>query len=147
LNTWTLAAGRSAHAVADLRSVHVKLGQGAAEGVAVHTELFGGLALVALVLRKHFEDIALFELTNGLRIGDAGAVHLRDQTVQFALQGYSSLAVPFLEPHSLIVPLRKRLDPIGRVVLELLDAVQNLLLKIVRYNEGYRMNPRKEIGR
>jgi hypothetical protein len=32
-------------------------------------------------------------------------------------------------------------------VLDLLGAVQDLLLKIVRYNEGYRMSPRKEIGR
>jgi hypothetical protein len=112
----------------------------------MHAELLGCLALVALVMREHFEDVTPFELTNGLRVRDAGAVHLRDQTVHFALQGYSSLAVPFWN-HSLIVPLRKRFDPIGRVVLELLDAVQNLLLKIVRYNEGYRMNPGKEIGR
>ena len=39
-----------------------------------------------------------------------------------------------------------RVDPAGRVVLDLLCAVQDLLLKIVRYNEGYRMSPRKEIG-
>jgi hypothetical protein len=112
----------------------------------MHAEFFGGFALVALVLREHFEDVTLFELTNSLRVRDAGIVHLRNQTVQFALQGYSSLAVPFLEPLSLIVPLRKRLDPIGRVVLELVCAVHDLLLKTVRYNEGYRMNPRKEIG-
>src|SRR6202020_2689882 len=86
LNAGTLAAGRPGHAVADLRGVHVELGQGTAEGVAVHAKLFGGLALVALVLGQHFEDIALFKLTNGLRVGDAGAVHLRDQTVHFALQ-------------------------------------------------------------
>jgi hypothetical protein len=112
----------------------------------MHAELFGGFALVALVLRQHFEDVTLFELTNGLRVGNAGAVHLRDQTVEFALQGYSSLAVPFWN-HTLIVPLRELLDPIGRVVLDQLCAIQNLLLEIVRYNEGYRMSPRKEIGR
>jgi hypothetical protein len=112
----------------------------------MHTELFGGLALVALVLRKHFEDVALFELANGLHVGDAGVMHLRDQTVHFALQGYSSLVVP-CRNHSVIVPLSGRLDPIGRGVLELFGAIQNLLLKIVRYNEGYRMSPGKEIGR
>jgi hypothetical protein len=56
-------------------------------------------------------------LANGLRVGDAGVMHLRDQTVHFALQGYSSLVVPFWN-HSLIVPLLQRFDPIGRVVLE-----------------------------
>jgi hypothetical protein len=146
LNAWTFAAGRPAHAITDLRRVHVELGEGATEGVAMHTKLFGGLALVALVLRKHFEDVALFELANGLRIGDAGVMHLRDQTVHFALQGYSSLVVPSRN-HSVIVPLSGRLDPIGRVVLELFGASQNLLLEIVRYNEGYRMSPGKEIGR
>ena len=38
-------------------------------------------------------------------------------------------------------------DPIGCVVLEFLCAVQDELLQVVRYNEGYRMRPRKEIGR
>ena len=39
-----------------------------------------------------------------------------------------------------------QLDPIGRIVLELCDAVQKLLLESHRYNEGYRMDSRKEIG-
>jgi hypothetical protein len=112
----------------------------------MHAEFFGGLALVAFVLRKHFEDVTLFELANGFRVRDSGAVHLRDQTVHFALQGYSSLVIPSRN-HSVIVPLRKRFDPIGRVVLDLFGAAQNLLLKFVRYNEGYRMSPGKEIGR
>jgi hypothetical protein len=146
LNSWALAAGRPAHAVADLRGVHVELGQSATECVAMHAEFFGRLALVSLVLRQNFKDVALLELTNGLRVGDAGAVHLRDQTVQFALQGFFLAAVPSWN-HTLIVPLPERFDPIGRVVLELLCAIQNLLLKVVRYNEGYRMRPGKEIGR
>ena len=146
LNAWALAAGRPAHAVANLRGVHVELGQSAAEGVAVHAEFFGGLALVALVLRQNFKDVALFELTNGLRVRDAGAVHLRDRAVQFALQGFSSLQF-LCGTTTLILPLPERFDPIGRVVLELLGAIQNLLLKVVRYNEGYRMRPGKEIGR
>jgi hypothetical protein len=112
----------------------------------MHAKFFGGLTLISLMLRQHFEDVASFELANGLRVRDAGTMHLRDQTIYFALQGYSSLVVPFWN-HSLIVPLRERFDPIGRVVLELFGAGQNLLLKIVRYNEGYRMSPCKEIGR
>ena len=35
----------------------------------------------------------------------------------------------------------------GLRVLELFGAVQNPMLKVVRYNEGYRMRPCKEIGR
>jgi hypothetical protein len=34
-------------------------------------------------------------LANGLRVRDAGIMHLCDQTVHFALQGYSSQVVPF----------------------------------------------------
>jgi hypothetical protein len=146
LDIWTLASGWAAHAVTNLRGIHVEFGEGAAKGVAVHAKLFCGFALVSLVVRKYFEDVALLELTNGLRVRDAGAMHLSDQSVHFALQGYSSLVAPFWN-HSLIVPLPKRFDPVGRVVLELRCAVQNLLLKVVRYNEGYRMRPRKEIGR
>ncbi len=88
----------------------------------MHAEFFGGLALVALVLRKHLEDVTLFELPNGFRVRDAGTVHLRDQTVHFALQGYSSLVVPSGN-HSVIVPLPERFDPIGRVVLDLFGAL------------------------
>jgi hypothetical protein len=146
LDVRALASGGAAHAVANLCGVHVELGEGAAEGVAMHPELVGCLALVALMVGQYFEDVALLELTNGLRVRDAGAVHLHDQAVHFALQGYSSLAAP-LWNHSLIVPLPQRFDPIGRVVLELLGADQNPMLKVVRYNEGYRMCPRKEIGR
>jgi hypothetical protein len=112
----------------------------------MHAEFFSRLALVAFVLGQNFKDVALFELTNGLRVRDAGAVHLRNQAVQFALQGFPRCS-SFVEPHTLILPLPERFDPIGRCVLELLGAIQNLLLKVVRYNEGYRMRPRKEIGR
>jgi hypothetical protein len=140
------APGRPTHAVADLRGVHIELGQSAAKCVAVHPEFLGGLTLVSFVVRKHFEDVAFLELTNGLRVGDAGAVHLHDQAVHFALQGIPRRQFLFWN-HVLIVPLPERFDPMGRVVLDLLDAVQNLLLQVMRYNEGYRMRPRKEIGR
>ena len=100
LNAWALAGGRPAHAVTNLRGVHVELGQSATEGVAMHAEFFSGLALVSFVLRQNFKDVALFELTNGLRVRDAGAVHLRDQAVQFALQGLSSLQFLLGTTHS-----------------------------------------------
>ena len=100
LNAWTLAGGWPTHPIADLRGVHIEFGEGAAEGIAMHTEFFGGLALVALVLGKHFKDVTLLELSNGLRVGNAGAVHLRDETVKFALQGYASLGGSLMEPLS-----------------------------------------------
>ncbi len=87
LNAGALAAGWPTHAIANLRRVHVKLSKGAAESVAVHAKLFRRLALVAFVVREHLEDVALLELTYGIRVGNAGAVHLRDESVQFALQG------------------------------------------------------------
>ena len=112
----------------------------------MHAKLFGGFALIPPMMREHFEDVALLELTYSLSVGNAGAMHLRDQTVQFALQIESSPAVTFRNRSS-IVPLPQRLDPIGRGVLALCGATENLLLKVMRYNEGYRMRPRKEIGR
>jgi hypothetical protein len=87
LNTWSLAAGGAAHAVTDLSGVHVEFGEGTAQGVTVHAKLFGSLALVSLMVRKHFEDVSLFELANGVRVRNSGAVHLRNESVQFALQG------------------------------------------------------------
>ena len=81
----------------------VELGEGAAQRVAMHPQLGGGLALVALVLRQHLKDVPFLELPHGIRIRDAGAVHLRDQGVQFALQGSTSLTIyrkmiPYFRP-------------------------------------------------
>jgi hypothetical protein len=146
LNMRPLASRWPAHAITNLRRVHIKLCEGTAQSIPVHTKLFGGFALVSFMVREHFEDIALLELTYGFHVGNAGAMHLRDQTVQFALQSESSSAVTFRN-RTFIVPLPERFDPMGRIVLELSCAIQNLLLKVMRYNEGYRMRPRKEIGR
>ena len=100
LDAWALATGRPAHAVANLRGIHVKLREGATQGVAVHAKLFGGLALVSLVVREHLENVALLELPNGVRVGDARAVHLSNESVQFALQGYPRLqSFPRLHSH------------------------------------------------
>ena len=87
LNTWALAAGWAAHAVTDLSGIHIEFGEGAAQSVTVHAKLFGSLALISLVVRKHFEDVTLLELANGVRVRNSGAVHLRNESVQFALQG------------------------------------------------------------
>src|SRR6185312_2964228 len=86
LNARTLAAGRTAHPIADGRGVQIEFSQRAAERVAVHAEFFGSFALIALVVREDLEDVALLELANSIRIGNSGAVHLRDEAVHFALQ-------------------------------------------------------------
>src|SRR3984957_13022151 len=62
----------------------------------------------------------------------------------------ASLIVPYfwarIFGYVLIVSLTMQFDPIGCVVLEFLCAVQDKLLQVVRYNEGYSMSTRKEIG-
>ena len=76
---------RTPHAAADLGGVEIKFGEGAAKGVAVHSKFLGRLALVAFVVRQDFEKIAALEMPDSLTVGDAGAMHLRDETVEFAL--------------------------------------------------------------
>ena len=85
---WTFAGDGAAHAVANLCGIQIEFCQGAAEGVAMHAELFGGLALVSLVMREHLENIALLELLDCVGIGDSRAVHLGNDSVEFALQGH-----------------------------------------------------------
>jgi hypothetical protein len=52
----------------------------------VHAKLIRSLALVAFIIREDLKDIAALELPNGIRVRDAGTMHLNDKTVQFALQ-------------------------------------------------------------
>ncbi len=86
MQTRVFARRGPTQAVADLCRVQVELGERPAQGIAMHAELLGGLALIALVMRKHLKDIASFELPESVRVGDTCAMHLRDQAVQFALQ-------------------------------------------------------------
>jgi hypothetical protein len=92
LQTRAFTHDGAAHAVADLRGVHIELREGAAQRVAMHAKLGRRFALVALVVGQHFENVALLELLDSIRIGDASAVHLGDQGVKFALQRTTSLA-------------------------------------------------------
>ena len=96
LNAWALAARQPPPAVANLRHVHDELSQSAAEGVAMHAaSSSAALHLVSFVLREKLrEDVALLESQNSLRVGDRGALEIRDQAVQFALRGSAKLAVP-----------------------------------------------------
>lgn len=143
---------RPAHAVADLGGVHLELRQGAAERVPMHSKFFSSLALIALVMRENFKDVASFELAKRIGVGDTGAVHLEDQTVQFALQWRASLAVPGRDETLLCsggMDLIQMAFPClngSNSEPKLGEAMIDALLQGLRYNEGYPRNRGKEIG-
>jgi len=105
-----LAHNRTAHAAADLRGVHLQLGERAAKCVAVHAKLRGRLALIALVVGQHLKNVALLKLLDCVGISNAGSVHLRYQGVQLALQRATSLIdasilyLPFACARGALVP-------------------------------------------
>jgi len=76
------AAGRALDAVAELADVDLQLGDGAAEGVAVHAQFAGGAALVAFVLLQDGQDETFFELAYAFGIQNIAAVHLQDKRFQ-----------------------------------------------------------------
>ncbi len=151
-----LACGWSAHACPDLRRVHVELGQGSTEGIAVHAKLFCGFALIALVMSENFEQVASFELTKSLSVGDTGAMHLSDEAVQFTLQRSTSLALSGLlsleGTRALFSLAHDGLIQRGPVCLpscdvpDAGDAARNPPLEVWRYNEAYLTRGGKEIG-
>ncbi len=143
----SFACYRAAHAIANLRRVEIEFSEGPAERIAMHAEFFCSLALVAFMVSEHLEDVALLELLDGVRVGDSGAVHLDNDSVEFALQGHLTCkSIPTFNLWNFIVASLWLLDPAGRIVLELLRPAGDLLLEVVRYNEGYPMRTRKEIG-
>ena len=76
------AARRPARTVTQAFGVQLKFGDGAAQGVAVHTQLARSLALVALAFLQHRENESLLEFTHAFGIGYAVFVHLQDQSFQ-----------------------------------------------------------------
>jgi hypothetical protein len=100
-----LADGRAAHSISDLLAnlsgSEVKLGEGAAEGIAMHAEFIGSLALIALVVRENLKDVAALKLANGIGVGNARGVHLRNETVKFALQVCLAARLRFFSTTSL----------------------------------------------
>lgn len=79
----TFTAAWTLEAAANLAGVDIQLGDGTAEGVAVHAEFLSSLALVSPVMRKHFDEIALFELADGFIVGNAAVMHLGHKDIQF----------------------------------------------------------------
>ena len=80
----------------------------------LHAKLFGGLALVAFMVREHLQDVALFELPDRLVISHSGSVHLRNQNIELAFQRRPPpLLCLFMRSSLYIVPLLRLVDPIG----------------------------------
>ncbi len=78
----TGAAWRPFGTRAERPDINLKFLHGAAQGVAVHAQFAGGLALVAAILLEHGHNETLFEFTNGFRIKDVAFVHLQDECFQ-----------------------------------------------------------------
>ena len=120
LDARALTCGWATHpfsdAAPDLSRIEIELREGSTKGVAVHSELFGGLALISFVMRENLKEVTAFELTERVGVRDTGAMHLGDKAVQFALQSRSSLTVPGRNV-SLIVTLWRRFDPASFGVL------------------------------
>ena len=147
VDTGPIAPGRTTHPVADLRRIEIKLGQRPAQRIAVHAKLIGRLTLVALMVRQHFQYVAFLELPDGFVIGHSSGVHLRYKNIELAFQGRPPPQPRlFMRSSNYIVPLPRLLDPIRCVVLQRNHALADMLLKVCRHDEGYRMRPVKEIA-
>lgn len=70
------AARRTFAAVAELPDIDPQFIHGAAEGVAMHPQLAGSAALVALVFFQHSGNEPSFKFAYGLRIENIASVHL-----------------------------------------------------------------------
>ena len=75
-------ARRSARTVAHALGIQLKFGNGTAKGVAVHTQLARGLALVSLAILQHRQNEPLLEFTHRFRIKNVAFVHLKDKSFQ-----------------------------------------------------------------
>src|SRR5580658_5949066 len=89
------AAGRALDAVAELADVDFQLGDGAAQGVAMHAQFAGGAALVAFIFLQHGQDETFLELAHAFRIKNIAAVHLQDKRFQLIFHAAFSLCYEF----------------------------------------------------
>lgn len=83
----------TARTIAQLPHINLELGDGAAEGVAVHAQFAGGAALVAFVFLQDGKDELLLEFADRLGIQDVAFVHLHDQSFQLIFHGASLFEV------------------------------------------------------
>ena len=85
----TSAARRAARTWTQRPDVEIQFGDGAAEGVAVHSELACCLTLVAFVLLQNREDETFLEFANGFGIENSAFVHLENQGFQLVFHNAS----------------------------------------------------------
>ena len=83
------AAGRTAGPRAQGPDIEVQLGDGAAESIAVHTELAGRLTLVAFVVLQHRKYEAFLEFADSFGVENAALVHLENQGFQLVFHSAS----------------------------------------------------------
>ena len=97
----------------------------------MHPKLFRSFALVAMMICQNFEKITPLELANSVGVRDPRAVHLGDETMQFAFQVVAPHPVlPPGQAKRLIVPLSALLDPVGWHVLDGVRTAEDLGLKV-----------------
>jgi hypothetical protein len=90
----TLAACWTLEAFADEGRVYLEFRDGPAEGVAMDAKFLCRLALIAAMVREHFEDETLPEFADGFYVGNAAAVHTRNEIVQFTLHKFLFRSTP-----------------------------------------------------
>ena len=62
--------------------INLQFADSATQGVAVHSQLAGGAALVALVFLENSQDEPFFEFPHALRVKNVAAVHLQNECFQ-----------------------------------------------------------------
>lgn len=76
------AAWWALHPVSKLPDIDLQLANRPAESIAVHSQLPGRAALVALIFLQNRQDETLFELPHAFRVEDVAAVHLQNECFQ-----------------------------------------------------------------
>jgi hypothetical protein len=72
----TRTAGRTASTVAEFANIDLQFVNGAAQSIAVHSQLPGSAALIALVLFENGSDETSLKLTYRFRIKNVAAIHV-----------------------------------------------------------------------
>jgi len=76
------ATGRASSPIAQCLGVELKIGDGAAESVAVHAQLARSLALIPVAVLQNCENELLSEFADRFGIRDTTPVHVHNQGFQ-----------------------------------------------------------------
>jgi hypothetical protein len=88
------ASRRTPAAVPEFANIDLEFADGAAQGVAVHSQLPGSAALVAFVFLKDCRDEALFEFSDRFGIKDVALIHLVYECFQLI---FHRILFPFVQ--------------------------------------------------